>query len=345
MFHKGIYLGDRAIPGFGVGDVGIAQSVASGQPLVQGQTVTSPSGRAQLTMQGDGNLVLYDALSGPRALWASNTNGKGALLAYMQPDGNLVVYDADHQPLWASGTDGHPGAYLSVQDDGNIVVYVGSQPIWSSKTQGFQPPSVDFISSIAKQAQDAAQSAQGYAQQALSQLGDALNQAPWLRDAIYAAGDQVKNDLRIRSSLEDCALFLEAVPYFPEVRQVAVVGDRDVTSTVIDNQRLDIGLVIRGSCGRIPVMTHGGIAGEQFGENLVVTENVVHQTEVFVNMKPVPVRLRVELRRHDTGTLLTTMLQRMKSIIGQLGGLRVPVNAEHTAMIVWLVGTTVKRLG
>lgn len=49
----------------------------------------------------------------------------------MQVDGNLVVYDGSYQPLWATNTDGNPGAWLNVQNDGNLVVYVDSTPIWA----------------------------------------------------------------------------------------------------------------------------------------------------------------------------------------------------------------------
>lgn len=125
----------------GVGDsisgVGIAR-LPPGKSLTSGQFLMSPNRRAQLIMQTDGNLVLYDLASGHAALWGSMTNGKGGVRADMQSDGNFVVYNANHNPLWASGTDKHPGAFLAVQDDGNVVVYAGTQPLWSSKTDGFR---------------------------------------------------------------------------------------------------------------------------------------------------------------------------------------------------------------
>ena len=49
----------------------------------------------------------------------------------MQGDGNLVVYNAAGVPLWSSGTAGNPGAWLAVQGDSNLVVYdYYGYPLW-----------------------------------------------------------------------------------------------------------------------------------------------------------------------------------------------------------------------
>lgn len=98
------------------------------------QALRSADGRYRFVMQRDGNLVLY----GPsgRALWASNTRGRGSHHVRMQRDGNLVIYDAADRPLWQSDTDGHPNAYLVVQNDGNVVIYAGARPIWATGTNG-----------------------------------------------------------------------------------------------------------------------------------------------------------------------------------------------------------------
>jgi RHS repeat-associated protein len=77
-------------------------------------------------MQGDGNLVEYGAIftesdgSWP-AFWASNTSGSGNY-AIMQGDGNLVVYDASGDSLWASNTSGNPDSYLTLTDSGFLIV-------------------------------------------------------------------------------------------------------------------------------------------------------------------------------------------------------------------------------
>src|SRR5260370_41701009 len=78
--------------------------------------VVSNNGRFQLTMQSDGNLVLYDNASGRKNLWSSGTQGQAVNNCIMQSDGNLVIYGFPN-PVWDSGTQGHPNAYLRVQDD------------------------------------------------------------------------------------------------------------------------------------------------------------------------------------------------------------------------------------
>ena len=57
-----------------------------------------------LTMQTDGNLVMYDQYG--RAVWASNTYEIGIAphsLA-MESDGNLVIYDANWVATWNTGS-------------------------------------------------------------------------------------------------------------------------------------------------------------------------------------------------------------------------------------------------
>ena len=89
--------------------------------ILPGASIRSPNGRYQLTLQGDGNLVLYANETGV-ALWATGTHGTAPGQALMQTDGNFVLYDATGTALWWTGTEGNAGARLSVQDDGNLVV-------------------------------------------------------------------------------------------------------------------------------------------------------------------------------------------------------------------------------
>ena len=93
------------------------------QFLLPGWTIWSADGRYKMTLQYDGNLVLYRAGRGGVALWSSMTNGLPIEIAIMQSDGNLVLYDYSKTPRWASWTNGNPGAYLALQCDGNVVIY------------------------------------------------------------------------------------------------------------------------------------------------------------------------------------------------------------------------------
>lgn len=101
-------------------------------------------GNARLTMQTDGNLVVYDRRNGA-ARWASNTVGSQATRLLFQPDDNLVLYTAGGTARWASNTYNRCGSrvpLLALQEDSNLVVYCGSvsggvlsvQPVWATNT-------------------------------------------------------------------------------------------------------------------------------------------------------------------------------------------------------------------
>ncbi len=107
-------------------DAGDAASstMMPGESLSPGESVSSPSGKYQLILQHDGNLVLYDT-DGPVALWDSRTVGRSDRTLVMQPDGNLVLYELPVTPfdaLWHSRTYGWPGAFLTVRDDGTVTI-------------------------------------------------------------------------------------------------------------------------------------------------------------------------------------------------------------------------------
>jgi hypothetical protein len=109
-------------------------SISADQGLVPGQTFRSCDGRFGLVLQWDGNVVLYQ---GSTPLWATNTVGKSTAQVIVQGDGNVVVYDAKGSALAATNTAGHPGAWLAVQNDGNLVVYGPTgAALWASNTGG-----------------------------------------------------------------------------------------------------------------------------------------------------------------------------------------------------------------
>lgn len=102
------------------------------------ESLSSCSGNVHLTVQNDGNVVLYE---GGTAIWASNTVGMGGAgnILIMQSDGNLVLYDNINLPrnaLWASNYVGDGGT-LVVQDDGNLVVVSNtncSSVLWAANS-------------------------------------------------------------------------------------------------------------------------------------------------------------------------------------------------------------------
>lgn len=110
--------------------------LSSGSSLSAGDRVQSPNKKYVLTLQDDGNLVLYNT-STSETVWATYTNRSSSLVhtAIMQLDGNFVLYYADNTLAWESSTAGNPGSHLEVQDDGNVVIYTPSHtPVWQSHT-------------------------------------------------------------------------------------------------------------------------------------------------------------------------------------------------------------------
>jgi hypothetical protein len=109
--------------------------LASGATLAPGSYLLSPDGESALTLQTDGNMVLY---SNFKAVWNTVTFNRTPNRLEMGTDGNLKIYFSDGS-TWASNTAGHPGAYLKLQTDGNLVIYdTNGTPLWNTVT--FQSP-------------------------------------------------------------------------------------------------------------------------------------------------------------------------------------------------------------
>jgi len=106
------------------------------QILELGDSLLTGDERFWFILQGDGNLVLY---SPTRAIWSTQTQGKGGVRAVMQGDGNLVIYRADWTPVWDSNTAGRGPSRLIPQGDGNLVIYDAAwRATWWSGTNGQQ---------------------------------------------------------------------------------------------------------------------------------------------------------------------------------------------------------------
>jgi hypothetical protein len=110
----------------------------SGEGLAEGDSMLSCDGRFTLTMQSDGNLVIYFRGG---ALWSSGTSGSGNLVvALMQPDGNFVLYNRATNPetaIWATGTNPGNGNYLYLRNDGNMLIEnQQGTALWQTNTGG-----------------------------------------------------------------------------------------------------------------------------------------------------------------------------------------------------------------
>tara|TARA_Y100000389_G_C17127383_1_gene348494 strand:+ start:67 stop:558 length:492 start_codon:yes stop_codon:yes gene_type:complete len=123
--------GAGAGSGAGTGDTEFVNECTGGEC----PTLRNAAG-LKLVLQGDGNLVLYDANG--TALWNTGTHGQGVApyKLVLQGDGNLVLYAANGTVLWHTVTHGQGVApyRLVLQDDHNLVLYAAGGPIWSSGT-------------------------------------------------------------------------------------------------------------------------------------------------------------------------------------------------------------------
>jgi len=119
----------------------VSDRLQNGEKLEVGGSLTSENGAYKLTLQDDGNLVLY---SGDEAVWSTGTNGKNVVRAEVQKDGNFVLYTPD-DPVWASQTKGAKDVRLVLQDDRNLVLYGFDGPAWASNTHTDDAPPVVVV--------------------------------------------------------------------------------------------------------------------------------------------------------------------------------------------------------
>jgi len=111
-----------------LGTAAFSNQLNSGQTLKAGGKLVSSNGTYRLTMQSDGNLVLYKKNTA-KAQWSTKTAGETGARAVMQSDGNLVVYKGA-KAVWDSSTNGQKGASLVLRNDGNLVVKKNSTTVW-----------------------------------------------------------------------------------------------------------------------------------------------------------------------------------------------------------------------
>lgn len=103
------------------------------QELHPGQVLRSANGMYTLEMQFDGNLVIY--APGHIARWSTGTRGN--LLFINQGDGNLALYTntTPRRAVWNSQTAGRGVGRLVLQDDQNLVLYRNAGGYsWASNT-------------------------------------------------------------------------------------------------------------------------------------------------------------------------------------------------------------------
>lgn len=116
-----------------------ASTLVVNQGLTSNQYLESDNGNFRFYLQGDGNLVLREQVSGD-SLWSTGTHGKGGIRFKLQSDGNLVLRDKRGRAVWSSKTSNSGGSRLAMQGDGNLVLYTASgRAVWATGTVQAEP--------------------------------------------------------------------------------------------------------------------------------------------------------------------------------------------------------------
>ena len=114
-----------------VGSTGDPAGLVYGDTLNNGATLYSTNGAYHLTMQSDGNLVLYDA-SG--ALWQSGTSGDGAgVHLYLNPNGYMQLWNGSTYIKSLNASAGGSQNHLIVNNNGTFGWYTATNgTTWTS---------------------------------------------------------------------------------------------------------------------------------------------------------------------------------------------------------------------
>ncbi|WP_405506688.1 mannose-binding protein [Streptomyces cyaneofuscatus] len=108
-------------PNWGTQTVSATSSIGVGQSWA--------TNRIRMTMQQDGNLVVYNEQNKP--IWAAMTFGENHR-AIFQPDGNLVIHNGDDRAIWASKTHDFGGAQMVLRSDAKVVIVHNGRVVWST---------------------------------------------------------------------------------------------------------------------------------------------------------------------------------------------------------------------
>ena len=136
------------------------------------------------------------------------------------------------------------------------------------------------------------------------------------------------DDFAVHGGLKNQPAAFQLVAELGGVRQVAVVGDGDLSAHAIHRQRLRVAEVRRAG-GGIACVADGHVAHEVM-ENFRV-ENLRHKAHAVMLEKFSIVA------GDDPGAFLAAMLQRVETVVGEFGGIGMSKNAEHAAIMFGIV--------
>ena len=142
-------------------------------------------------------------------------------------------------------------------------------------------------------------------------------------------GHQVQDDFAVDRRLKNRAARFEFVAQLRGVGEVAVVRNGDLARAAIHRQRLGVAQM-RGAGRGIARVADGHLSRPvRAGLRPLKT----------CDTRPMPLCSRncLPSRGDDAGAFLAAMLQGVKPVVGQFGGIGMPVNAEDTAIMFGIV--------
>ncbi len=118
--------------------------LTAGMEMKMGKKYNSPSGKHQLILGEDGNLVVIHSNGGFH--WGSYQTGQPlwGKKAKLNADGEFCVYDAQNRVLWSTYTK-TPNSKLSVNDKGEVeIIAPNKQVLWNGSHEAVQPQLFPF---------------------------------------------------------------------------------------------------------------------------------------------------------------------------------------------------------
>jgi hypothetical protein len=130
LMALGVTAGSLVVAGTAAEAAGKGRALTRGQALYPGEWIerSTADGMVRLSMQSDGNLVLWLHNGSGRTLkicWATNTSN--GYKAFYQEDGNFVLYPRAGGALWASNTVGRSGSTVDMNSRGQL--YAGLKAV------------------------------------------------------------------------------------------------------------------------------------------------------------------------------------------------------------------------
>ena len=141
-------------------------------------------------------------------------------------------------------------------------------------------------------------------------------------------GQEMQDDLAVHRGLEDGSASLEFLAQLGCIGEVAVVADGDAPFGTVHGQGLGVDDV-RRTGGRIAGVPDGGVADEAVQH--IAGEDLRHQAHAPVDIEGLAVG------GDDAGTLLPTVLKGVEAVVGQFGGIRMPMDAKDPAVMLRMV--------